>query len=95
MIRCRLLPLFLFGEICGEQQKRQIDRAELNALREATREMLEHAYGGYERVAYPRDELMPVTCQGRVGFCGENFEKSLTVYYPLFWTFFKLEFFLK
>jgi len=34
-------------------------------LREATREMLNHAFNGYMQYAYPKDELMPMTCQGK------------------------------
>ena len=64
MIRCRLLLALILG-VVTPMSKRPIDRAEIYSLREATREMLNHAYNGYETRAYPRDELMPVTCQGK------------------------------
>ena len=64
MIRCRLLLVLILG-VVTPMSKRPIDRAEIYSLREATREMLNHAYNGYETRAYPRDELMPVTCQGK------------------------------
>ena len=64
MIRCRLLLALILG-VVTPMSKRPIDRAQIIELREATREMLNHAYNGYETRAFPRDELMPVTCQGK------------------------------
>lgn len=38
---------------------------ERNELKEEAREMFYHAYQAYMEKAYPADELMPLTCQGR------------------------------
>ena len=62
MIVCRfLVQASLWVVSCASS--REIDAKEINDLREATLEMLNHAYQGYETRAYPRDELMPITCQ--------------------------------
>lgn len=34
-------------------------------IREETRDMFYHAYNAYMENAYPADELMPLSCQGR------------------------------
>lgn len=36
------------------------------AIREQIIEMFDHAYGSYMKYAYPADELMPLSCKGRV-----------------------------
>ena len=54
MSRNRLLCLFAFVS-CG----RTITEDGIRQLREATLEMLDHAYSGYIKHAYPKDELMP------------------------------------
>ncbi|XP_078263747.1 ER degradation-enhancing alpha-mannosidase-like protein 3 isoform X1 [Rhinoraja longicauda] len=42
----------------GKEEKRQ--------LRDQVLEMFDHAYQNYMKHAYPADELMPLTCRGRV-----------------------------
>lgn len=37
----------------------------LMAFREEARDMFYHAYNAYMDRAYPADELMPLSCQGR------------------------------
>lgn len=45
--------------------KRPLSKDDRISLREATREMLNHAFNGYMEYAYPKDELMPMTCKGK------------------------------
>ncbi|XP_043386658.1 ER degradation-enhancing alpha-mannosidase-like protein 3 isoform X2 [Chelonia mydas] len=40
--------------------------AERSQLRDQVVEMFDHAYGSYMKHAYPADELMPLSCRGRV-----------------------------
>ncbi|XP_014463685.3 ER degradation-enhancing alpha-mannosidase-like protein 3 isoform X1 [Alligator mississippiensis] len=40
--------------------------AEKRQLRDQVVEMFDHAYGSYMKYAYPADELMPLSCRGRV-----------------------------
>lgn len=40
--------------------------AEKSRLRDQVVEMFDHAYGSYMKHAYPADELMPLSCRGRV-----------------------------
>jgi len=63
MIRCRYFILLYF--LIGYEAKRIIDKDEIESLREATREMLRHAYQNYEENAFPKDELMPISCKGK------------------------------
>lgn len=39
---------------------------EQTVIREQIIEMFDHAYGSYMKYAYPADELMPLSCKGRV-----------------------------
>uniref|UniRef100_H3D6Q5 alpha-1,2-Mannosidase n=1 Tax=Tetraodon nigroviridis TaxID=99883 RepID=H3D6Q5_TETNG len=39
---------------------------EKSVIREQILEMFDHAYGSYMKYAYPADELMPLSCRGRV-----------------------------
>uniref|UniRef100_A0A665X196 alpha-1,2-Mannosidase n=1 Tax=Echeneis naucrates TaxID=173247 RepID=A0A665X196_ECHNA len=39
---------------------------EKTAIRDQIIEMFDHAYGSYMKYAYPADELMPLSCRGRV-----------------------------
>lgn len=39
---------------------------EKTVIREQIIEMFDHAYGSYMKYAYPADELMPLSCKGRV-----------------------------
>ncbi|XP_059922190.1 ER degradation-enhancing alpha-mannosidase-like protein 3 [Gadus macrocephalus] len=55
-----LLLAFLFG------QGLAMSREERHKLRDQVVEMFDHAYQNYMDHAYPADELMPLTCRGRV-----------------------------
>ncbi|KAG8556188.1 hypothetical protein GDO81_017955 [Engystomops pustulosus] len=41
-------------------------KEEKSQLRVQVQEMFDHAYGNYMQHAYPADELMPLTCRGRI-----------------------------
>ncbi|XP_053863253.1 ER degradation-enhancing alpha-mannosidase-like protein 3 [Malaclemys terrapin pileata] len=43
-----------------------VGAAEKSQLRDQVVEMFDHAYGSYMKHAYPADELMPLSCRGRV-----------------------------
>ncbi|CAL8308919.1 unnamed protein product [Lota lota] len=55
-----LLLAFLFG------QGLAMSREERHKLRDQVVEMFDHAYQNYMDHAYPADELMPLTCRGRI-----------------------------
>ncbi|KAL3047657.1 hypothetical protein OYC64_021777 [Pagothenia borchgrevinki] len=59
-----LFSLMLLGALCslGESMSRE----EKSRLRNQVVEMFDHAYQNYMDHAYPADELMPLTCRGRV-----------------------------
>ncbi|MEQ2306025.1 ER degradation-enhancing alpha-mannosidase-like protein 3 [Ameca splendens] len=59
-----LCLLMLLGALCrfGEAMSRE----EKQKLRNQVVEMFDHAYQNYMDHAYPADELMPLTCRGRV-----------------------------
>ncbi|KAJ8418998.1 hypothetical protein AAFF_G00004970 [Aldrovandia affinis] len=59
-----LLPLLLLSAGCGVG--RAMPREERHRLRDQVVEMFDHAYQNYMDHAYPADELMPLTCRGRV-----------------------------
>ncbi|XP_022060702.1 ER degradation-enhancing alpha-mannosidase-like protein 3 isoform X2 [Acanthochromis polyacanthus] len=54
----------LFGALCSLAQP--MTREEKHRLRNQVVEMFDHAYQNYMDHAYPADELMPLTCRGRV-----------------------------
>ncbi|XP_014243854.1 ER degradation-enhancing alpha-mannosidase-like protein 3 [Cimex lectularius] len=61
-----LLVAFLVLVNGDEDEKLNImSREEQESLREEARDMFYHAYRAYMDNAYPADELMPLTCQGR------------------------------
>ncbi|XP_078497572.1 ER degradation-enhancing alpha-mannosidase-like protein 3 [Lissotriton helveticus] len=62
---CALLFLVL---LCGSAHpgNAAMGRAEKQSLRNQVLEMFDHAYSNYMDHAYPADELMPLTCRGRV-----------------------------
>uniref|UniRef100_A0A4W6FTC9 alpha-1,2-Mannosidase n=1 Tax=Lates calcarifer TaxID=8187 RepID=A0A4W6FTC9_LATCA len=64
--RCRpvLFLLMLSGALCSLGQA--MSREEKQRLRNQVIEMFDHAYQNYMDHAYPADELMPLTCRGRV-----------------------------
>ncbi|CAN9500522.1 unnamed protein product [Ophioblennius macclurei] len=59
-----LFILMLLGALCGLGQA--MSREEKHKLRNQVVEMFDHAYQNYMDHAYPADELMPLTCRGRV-----------------------------
>ncbi|KAJ1145768.1 hypothetical protein NDU88_012052 [Pleurodeles waltl] len=52
--------------ICAVGGVEVMEREEQNRLRNQVLEMFDHAYGSYMKYAYPADELMPLSCRGRV-----------------------------
>uniref|UniRef100_A0A7N6BH12 alpha-1,2-Mannosidase n=1 Tax=Anabas testudineus TaxID=64144 RepID=A0A7N6BH12_ANATE len=59
-----LFLLMLLGALCGHGLA--ISREEKRRLKNQVVEMFDHAYQNYMDHAYPADELMPLTCRGRV-----------------------------
>ncbi|XP_056270268.1 ER degradation-enhancing alpha-mannosidase-like protein 3 isoform X1 [Pseudoliparis swirei] len=59
-----LFFLVLLGARCSLGQ--DMSREERHGLRNQVVEMFDHAYQNYMDHAYPADELMPLTCRGRV-----------------------------
>ncbi|XP_034438041.1 ER degradation-enhancing alpha-mannosidase-like protein 3 isoform X2 [Hippoglossus hippoglossus] len=59
-----LFLLMLSGALCSLGQA--MSREEKLRLRNQVVEMFDHAYQNYMDHAYPADELMPLTCRGRV-----------------------------
>uniref|UniRef100_A0A1A8Q5L6 alpha-1,2-Mannosidase n=1 Tax=Nothobranchius pienaari TaxID=704102 RepID=A0A1A8Q5L6_9TELE len=59
-----VLLLMLYGAFCSFGKA--MLREEKNKLRNQVVEMFDHAYQNYLDHAYPADELMPLTCRGRV-----------------------------
>ncbi|KAK3539486.1 hypothetical protein QTP70_008867 [Hemibagrus guttatus] len=59
-----LLPLLLLG--FSIRLSESMSREEKHKLRNQVLEMFDHAYQNYMDHAYPADELMPLTCRGRV-----------------------------
>ncbi|XP_068190579.1 ER degradation-enhancing alpha-mannosidase-like protein 3 isoform X2 [Antennarius striatus] len=65
MILKTLLIISLLGCVkCQENQS--MTPEEKNVIRDQIIEMFDHAYGSYMKYAYPADELMPLSCKGRV-----------------------------
>ncbi|XP_038216675.1 ER degradation-enhancing alpha-mannosidase-like protein 3 [Zerene cesonia] len=64
----RVLLVFILAIICvstEEETTQRMTKAERVRLREDARRMFYHAYNAYMDNAYPADELMPLSCQGR------------------------------
>ncbi|XP_056108307.1 ER degradation-enhancing alpha-mannosidase-like protein 3 isoform X2 [Rhinichthys klamathensis goyatoka] len=63
-----MLPAFLLLFFMGTSIRlsETMSRDERNKLRNQVVEMFDHAYQNYMDHAYPADELMPLTCRGRV-----------------------------
>ncbi|KAK2898440.1 hypothetical protein Q8A67_009858 [Cirrhinus molitorella] len=63
-----MLPAFLLLFFMGTSIRlsEAMSRDEKNKLRNQVLEMFDHAYQNYMDHAYPADELMPLTCRGRV-----------------------------
>ncbi|XP_062867157.1 ER degradation-enhancing alpha-mannosidase-like protein 3 [Trichomycterus rosablanca] len=65
-----LIAVFYFyGSFCciaAGQDASTMSAEEKSKIREQILEMFDHAYGSYMKYAYPADELMPLSCRGRV-----------------------------
>ncbi|XP_035813257.1 ER degradation-enhancing alpha-mannosidase-like protein 3 isoform X2 [Amphiprion ocellaris] len=48
------------------QESHSMTAEEMTVIRNQIIEMFDHAYGSYMKYAYPADELMPLSCRGRV-----------------------------
>ncbi|CAN9504969.1 unnamed protein product [Ophioblennius macclurei] len=48
------------------QESQTMTKEEKTVIRNQIIEMFDHAYGSYMKYAYPADELMPLSCRGRV-----------------------------
>ncbi|XP_072228295.1 ER degradation-enhancing alpha-mannosidase-like protein 3 isoform X2 [Leuresthes tenuis] len=64
MLKILLITSFLGWARCQESQS--MTPEEKTVIREQIIEMFDHAYGSYMKYAYPADELMPLSCRGRV-----------------------------
>ncbi|XP_030005649.1 ER degradation-enhancing alpha-mannosidase-like protein 3 isoform X2 [Sphaeramia orbicularis] len=65
MLRILLITsLFTGWAKCQESQS--MTPEEKTVIRDQIIEMFDHAYGSYMKYAYPADELMPLSCKGRV-----------------------------
>ncbi|XP_030640038.1 ER degradation-enhancing alpha-mannosidase-like protein 3 isoform X2 [Chanos chanos] len=62
------MPAFLLLLLLGPSLRLSdaMSRDERHKLRDQVVEMFDHAYQNYMEHAYPADELMPLTCRGRV-----------------------------
>ncbi|KAL4004860.1 receptor-type tyrosine-protein phosphatase U [Sarotherodon galilaeus] len=58
-----VVSLFCWGK-CQDSQN--MTPEEKGVIRDQIVEMFDHAYGSYMKYAYPADELMPLSCRGRV-----------------------------
>ncbi|XP_026859490.2 ER degradation-enhancing alpha-mannosidase-like protein 3 isoform X1 [Electrophorus electricus] len=63
-----LATAFFSGLLCGVvgQDGQTMSAEEKSKTRDQVLEMFDHAYGSYMKYAYPADELMPLSCRGRV-----------------------------
>ncbi|XP_048469314.1 ER degradation-enhancing alpha-mannosidase-like protein 3 [Rhincodon typus] len=61
----RLLACFTFSWFCFHRVLGMTEQ-EKGAIRNEVVEMFEHAYNNYMEHAYPADELMPLSCRGRI-----------------------------
>ncbi|XP_041049029.1 ER degradation-enhancing alpha-mannosidase-like protein 3 isoform X1 [Carcharodon carcharias] len=61
----RLLASLTFSWVCFHLVLGMTDQ-EKGTIRNQVTEMFEHAYSNYMEHAYPADELMPLSCRGRV-----------------------------
>ncbi|CAG5867334.1 unnamed protein product [Menidia menidia] len=64
MLRIILIISFVVWAKCQESQSMTTE--EKTVIRDQIVEMFDHAYGSYMKHAYPADELMPLSCKGRV-----------------------------
>ncbi|XP_053196414.1 ER degradation-enhancing alpha-mannosidase-like protein 3 [Scomber japonicus] len=64
MLKTLLITSLLGWAKCQESQSMTLE--EKTVIRDQIIEMFDHAYGSYMKYAYPADELMPLSCRGRV-----------------------------
>ncbi|KAM6902552.1 ER degradation-enhancing alpha-mannosidase-like protein 3 [Xenentodon cancila] len=64
MLKTLLVTSLLGWVKCQESQS--MTPEEKTVIRNQIIEMFDHAYGSYMKYAYPADELMPLSCRGRV-----------------------------
>ncbi|XP_056288995.1 ER degradation-enhancing alpha-mannosidase-like protein 3 [Pseudoliparis swirei] len=64
LLRTLLITSLLGWATCQESQS--MTPEEKTVIRDQIIEMFDHAYGSYMKYAYPADELMPLSCRGRV-----------------------------
>ncbi|XP_034047764.1 ER degradation-enhancing alpha-mannosidase-like protein 3 [Thalassophryne amazonica] len=64
MLKTLLITGLLGWATCQDNQN--MTPEEKAAIRDQIVEMFDHAYGSYMKYAYPADELMPLSCRGRV-----------------------------
>ncbi|XP_034403388.1 ER degradation-enhancing alpha-mannosidase-like protein 3 isoform X1 [Cyclopterus lumpus] len=64
LLRTLLITSLLGWAKCQESQS--MTPEEKTVIRDQIIEMFDHAYGSYMKYAYPADELMPLSCRGRV-----------------------------
>ncbi|XP_060930193.1 ER degradation-enhancing alpha-mannosidase-like protein 3 [Limanda limanda] len=64
MIKTLLITSLLGWVQC--QESHSMTPEEKTVIRDQIVEMFDHAYGSYMKYAYPADELMPLSCRGRV-----------------------------
>ncbi|XP_076025284.1 ER degradation-enhancing alpha-mannosidase-like protein 3 [Genypterus blacodes] len=64
MLKTLLITSLLGWARCQESQN--MTPEEKADIRDQIIEMFDHAYGSYMKYAYPADELMPLSCRGRV-----------------------------
>ncbi|KAF7669544.1 hypothetical protein LDENG_00155430 [Lucifuga dentata] len=64
MLKTLLITSLLGWARCQESQN--MTPEEKGVIRDQIIEMFDHAYGSYMKYAYPADELMPLSCRGRV-----------------------------
>eukprot|EP00118_Oscarella_pearsei_P013365 m.106224 g.106224 ORF g.106224 m.106224 type:complete len:120 (+) comp37256_c0_seq13:23-382(+) len=60
-IVCRFITSLLLVEVV-----QAMSNIQKTFLRDTAKEMFFHAYNAYMEYAYPADELMPLSCKGRV-----------------------------
>ncbi|XP_044732219.1 ER degradation-enhancing alpha-mannosidase-like protein 3 [Chrysoperla carnea] len=60
-----ILIILLLNYETSATETSPMSKKEREALREESRDMFYHAYRAYMENAYPADELMPLSCQGR------------------------------
>ncbi|XP_010795725.1 ER degradation-enhancing alpha-mannosidase-like protein 3 [Notothenia coriiceps] len=64
LLKTLLITSFLGWVKCQDSQIMTLE--EKTVIRDQILEMFDHAYGSYMKNAYPADELMPLSCRGRV-----------------------------